>query len=102
MLQFWSILNERVDLYQGVAILWVVDRDGFYDPLARRVEDSNDCLVRRDYNPAERAREKQASRDQDAADLASGRKTREQLKRENSATAGIQFHMNLAAAKKLS
>jgi hypothetical protein len=31
-----------------------------------------------------RAAEKQASRDQDAADLASGRKSREQLWRENS------------------
>jgi hypothetical protein len=35
----------------------------------------------------ERAAEKQASRDQDAADLASGRKTREQLTRENGAFA---------------
>lgn len=36
------------------------------------------------YNFADRQREKQASRDQDAADLASGKKTREQLWRENS------------------
>jgi len=35
------------------------------------------------FDPAERAREKQASRDRDAADLASGRKSAEQLNREN-------------------
>jgi hypothetical protein len=36
------------------------------------------------FDPKERAREKQASRDQDERDLASGAKTREQLQRENS------------------
>lgn len=36
------------------------------------------------FDPEERAREKQASRDQDDRDLASGAKTREQLCRENS------------------
>lgn len=35
------------------------------------------------FDPKERAREKQASRDQDARDLASGKKTREQLCEEN-------------------
>jgi hypothetical protein len=35
------------------------------------------------YDPAERAREKQASRDADARALASGEKSREQLTREN-------------------
>ena len=37
----------------------------------------------RNYDPEERAREKQAARDADAAALASGAKTREQLTREN-------------------
>lgn len=37
---------------------------------------------------AERACEKQAAREQDAADLASGAKTREQLHAENAAFAG--------------
>lgn len=35
------------------------------------------------FDPRERAREKQASRDSDARDLASGAKSREQLRREN-------------------
>lgn len=35
------------------------------------------------FDPEERAREKQASRDQDERDLASGAKTREQLRVEN-------------------
>lgn len=35
------------------------------------------------FDPKARAAEKQASRDRDAADLASGAKTREQLWREN-------------------
>jgi hypothetical protein len=35
------------------------------------------------FDPKERARQKQASRDQDERDLASGAKTREQLRREN-------------------
>jgi len=34
-------------------------------------------------DPAARQREKQASRDRDAEDLAAGRKTREQLARDN-------------------
>jgi len=36
------------------------------------------------YPSLERQHEKQASRDQDAQDLASGRKSREQLRKENS------------------
>jgi hypothetical protein len=35
------------------------------------------------FDPLERAREKQASREEDARALAAGEKTREQLKREN-------------------
>ena len=54
------------------------------------------------YDPAERAREKQASRDQDEADLASGRKTREQLRLENSITIGVPLQMDLAGSKRLS
>ena len=53
------------------------------------------------YDPAERAREKQASRDQDAADLASGAKTREQLHAENAALAGLRVRVDYAGAKRL-
>lgn len=35
------------------------------------------------YDPKERAREKELSRERDQQDLASGRKTQEQLRREN-------------------
>jgi hypothetical protein len=41
------------------------------------------------YDPAERAAEKQASRDEDARRLAAGEVTREQLARENSPFAGL-------------
>jgi hypothetical protein len=40
------------------------------------------------FDPAERAAEKQASRDDDARALASGAKSREQLRRENSMFSG--------------
>lgn len=48
------------------------------------------------YDPPERAREKQASRDQDAADLASGKKTREQLRRENGMFHGLILHVDFS------
>lgn len=41
------------------------------------------------YDPRERAREKQRSRDQDAEDLRTGKKTREQLTKENSLFSGL-------------
>lgn len=41
----------------------------------------------REHDQEERSREKRASRDQDERDLAEGRKTREQLRRENGAFA---------------
>lgn len=41
------------------------------------------------YDPRERAREKQRSRDQDAEDLRTGKKTREQLTKENSPFSGL-------------
>lgn len=47
------------------------------------------------YDPAERAREKQASRDQDEADLAAGRKTRDDLRCENGAFSGLNVRVNL-------
>lgn len=53
------------------------------------------------YSPAERAREKQAAREQDAADLASGAKTREQLRAENATFAGLRVRVNFAGAKRL-
>lgn len=48
------------------------------------------------YDPAERAREKQASRDQDVADLASGKKTREQLRRENGMLYGLTLRVDFS------
>ena len=41
------------------------------------------------YEPRERAREKQRSRDQDAEDLRTGKKTREELTKENSLFSGL-------------
>lgn len=41
------------------------------------------------YDPRERSREKQRSRDQDAEDLRTGKKTREQLIKENSPFSGL-------------
>ena len=55
----------------------------------------------RTYDPAERAREKQASRDQDEADLASGRKTEELLRRENSWLGGVRLRVDLVGSQKL-
>lgn len=48
---------------------------------------------------AARPKEKQASRDQDAADLASGAKSRAELHRENAAFAGLPVRINFAGAK---
>lgn len=49
------------------------------------------------YDPERRAREKQASRERDEADLASGRKTREQLRRESGAFAFLRVRIDFAA-----
>lgn len=43
----------------------------------------NYATIVQTYDPAERAEEKAASREKDRLDLESGRKTREQLKKEN-------------------
>lgn len=51
-------------------------------------------------DPAEWAREKQASRDQDAADIASGRKTVEQVRREN-CMLPLEAKVNLARMPRL-
>lgn len=59
-----------------------------YDFKIRRNKIEAVVLDERFYDPAERAREKQASRDQDAKDLADGTKTREQLWKENSMFSG--------------
>jgi hypothetical protein len=48
------------------------------------------------FDPEQRAREKQASRERDEADLASGRKTREQLRRENGAFAFLRVRIDFA------
>jgi hypothetical protein len=46
-------------------------------------------------------REKQASRDADERDLASGRKSREQLSRENGLFHGRRWIVDLGSAKRL-
>jgi hypothetical protein len=46
-------------------------------------------------------REKQASRDADERDLASGRKSREQLARENSLFHGRRWRVDFKSAKRL-
>ena len=53
-------------------------------------------------NPIERQREKEASRKADARALASGRKSREQLRKENGAFSAIKLRINLDGAKALS
>jgi len=53
------------------------------------------------YDAAERAREKQASREQDARDLATGRKSQEQLHRENAHFSSLRVRINFAGAKSL-
>jgi hypothetical protein len=49
------------------------------------------------FDPEERAREKQASRDEDARALASGEKSREQLCRENGAFAFPRDRIRIVA-----
>lgn len=49
--------------------------------------------------PADVARAKQDSREQDAADLASGRKSREQLRAENGAFGGSRLRVNFSSSR---
>ncbi len=51
-----------------------------------------------DFDPKARAAEKQASRDEDDADLASGAKSRDDLRRENGALAQLRVRPDFAAA----
>jgi hypothetical protein len=51
------------------------------------------------FDPEQRAREKQASRDEDARALASGEKSREQLRRENGAFAFPKERLRMVAFK---
>jgi hypothetical protein len=53
------------------------------------------------FDPAERAREKQASRDADAQASADGTKTREDLRRENGAFAFPNARIDFDGCKKL-
>lgn len=53
------------------------------------------------FDPKDRVREKQASREEDERALASGEKTREDLKRENGIFHGLKFRMDLSAVEKL-
>jgi len=57
--------------------------------------------ARRPDDDAKRAREKQISRDDDARALASGEKSREQLRRENGHFAFASVRMSLRGAKPL-
>jgi hypothetical protein len=54
------------------------------------------------YDPKERAKEKQASRDKDAEDLRSGKKTREDLRKENGMFHGMKLELDLNSCKNLS
>lgn len=56
----------------------------------------------RQYRVTVRQQEKQASRDQDERDLASGAKTPEQLNRENGLFSRVKLRPNLKAGRKLS
>ncbi len=49
----------------------------------------------------ERAREKQQARDEDACDLAEGRKSAQQLRYENGAFSGVKVRLRLDLAKSL-
>lgn len=53
------------------------------------------------YDPRERAAEKETSRDADERALATGEKTREQLKRENGIFHGMKFRMDLSSGERL-
>jgi hypothetical protein len=54
-----------------------------------------------DFSPEERAREKQRSRDEDARALASGEKSRDDLRRENGHFAFPNVRVSLRGAKPL-
>jgi hypothetical protein len=54
------------------------------------------------YDPKQRAHEKQASRDEDARALATGEKTRDQLRRENGIFSGLDVRPDLDGAESLS
>jgi hypothetical protein len=58
-------------------------------------------VVPRTYDPAERARQKQASREQDARDLASGAKSRAELHRENAHFSSLRVGIQFGGAKSL-
>ncbi|MFO0589008.1 MAG: hypothetical protein U0441_15770 [Polyangiaceae bacterium] len=53
------------------------------------------------FDPIERAAEKQRSREEDEAALASGQKTREDLRRENGLFAFANVRIDLDAAEEL-
>jgi hypothetical protein len=53
------------------------------------------------FDPAERAREKQISRDEDAKALASGAKSADQLRRENGVFVFPNVRVSLRGAKSL-
>ena len=53
------------------------------------------------FNPKERSREKQRSRDEDARALASGEKSREELQRENGHFSFPNARVSLRGAKPL-
>lgn len=62
---------------------------------------SNPSRPTMEYDPLERAREKQLSREKDEEDLKSGAKTQEQLCQENCWFRGLKFRINFEGAKKL-
>lgn len=58
-------------------------------------------MNQKSYSFEERAREKQASRDKDEQDLLSGKKTREQLRKENGYFSQLNYVIDFSKAKSL-
>lgn len=60
-------------------------------------------MSKREYfDPRKRAAEKEASRQADARQISSGHKSREELRRENSAFGAVKMRPDYSGAKRLS
>lgn len=69
--------------------------------LGRTLANAEVVMFSGSYDPDERAREKQASRERDERDLATGEKTQEQLRHENGHFSSLRVRINYAGAKSL-
>lgn len=76
--------QDAEDLASGVKTREQLWAENTFLPVSRTSIDFSKIPIPTDSYPGDRAAEKQASRDQDAEDLASGAKSQEDLKRENS------------------